>query len=529
MKCLLCKFDISGSLTTKNIFDHYVNNHNFSIDNDILMNYLASLIRKDAKYIKTCRYCHRSCLTRRDFCKHMLCYHYQMGGGGKSSAINEKLEMSPITYDAGKGGISFRTLSYKASDLAEHDTETLSKSAVNPYDLSSFDVLFTDLEQKLRVLHDELHTGQSILLGGSFGVIYSRPKDDDETNTELGHPQTYSLPSYDLSDKTAFGIRGALIPMKRLALSMIGTTAQAGSRWSFHRLVYMSFNVISVDDGVVINDWVVGGKKRVTDNTSKPYINTKKAKLEYYKSSEFLQMEARESAEDSSGAELTFDEDTYDPEMTAEDIAMIDDRSVDEEYTPINYIDMFEHDKTVQDDIDTDEIIEEGDISKEIREKLDKTEIRYNELCARENEGCLNLESGLNLTDYIVDKKLIYKLKKRQFEALDHNEKPPGECVFYYSLVMGLLHQQDGKPTTGQWRRPWDTCEDEIRPVEVMDVLKRYKSQLKNCLLTTLLYVLEELNDALASFDISFSLFKVKDKVNFVRVFANTRSKYIKK
>ena len=47
LKCLLCTFDINGT-TVESLFKESLFKHEFTDENDILMNYLASLTRKDA-------------------------------------------------------------------------------------------------------------------------------------------------------------------------------------------------------------------------------------------------------------------------------------------------------------------------------------------------------------------------------------------------------------------------------------------------------------------------------------------------
>ena len=141
--------------------------------------------------------------------------------------------------------------------------------------------------------------------------------------------------------------------------------------------------------------------------------------------------------------------------------------------------------------------------------------------------GSINLNTGLNLTDFIVEKSHIDRMKKRQYEAIDHNEKPEGECA-YYSILLGILNKQQGLQITAAWRQPWELVEVQIRPVEVLNIVKRFKSVLKLCLKSTLVNVVCELNDLLEPFGLLFSMFQVKVVVNFVRLFNNTNTKCIK-
>ena len=71
---------------------------------------------------------------------------------------------------------------------------------------------------------------------------------------------------------------------------------------------------------------MIGGKKRVQIGARNNF-KTKKAKLDYYRSSEFLDLEVNVSGDDaSSDSELSFIEEEND-----QDRAMIDDRIVEED------------------------------------------------------------------------------------------------------------------------------------------------------------------------------------------------------
>ena len=141
-------------------------------------------------------------------------------------------------------------------------------------------------------------------------------------------------------------------------------------------------------------------------------------------------------------------------------------------------------------------------------------------------KDCINLNTGLNLSNFVVTKSQIDRLKQRQLDAIDQNKKPPGECA-YYSILLGILHAQQNKPVK-DWRQPWELVEVQISPPEILDIVKRYKDDLKLCSVTILKQVVEELNDLLAVFNIAFSILEVKTVVNFVRLFNNTNTKCIK-
>ena len=65
---------------------------------------------------------------------------------------------------------------------------------------------------------------------------------------------------------------------------------------------------------------------------------------------------------------------------------------------------------------------------------------------------------------------LILRLKKRQFDAIDHNVKPKGECA-YYSILMGILYAEAGKPKN--WQINWQNCEKQMNN-EVLAEIKQY-------------------------------------------------------
>ena len=96
------------------------------------------------------------------------------------------------------------------------------------------------------------------------------------------------------------------------------------------------------------------------------------------------------------------------------------------------------------------------------------------------------------------------------------------------SILLGILHAQQGQPTAAVWNQPWELVEVQIRPVEVLNIVKRFKDTLKLCLKSTLINVVRELNDLLEPFGLLFSIFQVKTIVNFVRLFNNTNTKCIK-
>ena len=526
--CLLCEFNIADT-TVQGLYNHYADMHEFSMENDYLLNYLSSLCKINEKYTRTCRYCQRKCHTRRSYTRHMMHYHHQLGGGGVSSGSKVKLKVSPTIKDVGKGGISFRTFSYKASPRLLEDDDKLHKAAVNPYDLGSLDILFDDLEIKLTDLSKTIDTDESILINGTFGVDYKRPI-ADSNGVEIGHPQTYSLPSYDLSTVNAFGIKSALTPMKGIAMSSIGNTTQGGSRWAFHKILFLSINVITVPEGTLLNEFIVGGKRRgmYKNNPDMPDFNNKKARMDYYKTCEFLQMEADVSGNDGNSDEDS-DEETSasagkSSKLTAEDIDMIDDREVDEEYCPINYLDVFDNDKKLVDNLDFT-IIDSSKASEGLQQKMAEADEKDKKSIISENKG-LNLDTGLNLSDFEVNKSMLDRLRAKQHDAIDHNLKPVGDCA-YYSIIMGILHAQLGKPTALSWRQPWKECEAKIDS-RVLEIVRGFKKQLNFCLLSTLMYTLQDLNVLLVPFDILISLYKVKPVVNFVRLFTNSKSKYVK-
>ena len=63
-----------------------------------------------------------------------------------------------------------------------------------------------------------------------------------------------------------------------------------------------------------------------------------------------------------------------------------------------------------------------------IEEKLNIAKVRSERTDKVENTA-LNFKTNLNLSEYVIDDSLIKRLKKRQYDALDHNVK--GECAHY--------------------------------------------------------------------------------------------------
>ena len=54
-------------------------------------------------------------------------------------------------------------------------------------------------------------------------------------------------------------------------------------------------------------------------------------------------------------------------------------------------------------------------LGRKIAESIAKDDCKAN--C---ENGCINLNTGLNLTDFIVEKRHIDRMKKRQNDAIDH-------------------------------------------------------------------------------------------------------------
>ena len=161
------------------------------------MSYLASLTVKDRKYRRDCKYCQCKLLTTRHLHKHMLQSHYQMGGGGLASRPDQKRVTSPIITE-GKGDISFHTLSFKASLSTPQEQLDHVTVIVNPYLLTSLDILVYDLEDNLVTIFANLNCSQTILIGGSFGIQYKRPIETG--GVEIGYTQMYCIPSYVTDD-----------------------------------------------------------------------------------------------------------------------------------------------------------------------------------------------------------------------------------------------------------------------------------------------------------------------------------------
>ena len=473
-KCLICGQSLKVK-TVNQLFSHYKENHGFDAENQLLTNYLASLTKPDIKYSLSCRYCLFKTSHTKDYHKHMLQKHYELGGGGLSTGEGEKLVASVVKSDSTDvGSLVFQTFTYK-SDNNLNESDYTSEHAVNPFDLQCLDILFDDLMTKVTPLRNALTHKQTILLGGSFGVYYSRPSEDG-ADDEVGIIQVYSLTSHELNRDDAIMTNVVVQSMKQNSYSMIGRVGQGGSRWAYHRLGFLAINAITVDSDVKLNEYVIGGKKRPQVGARKDF-KTKKAKLDYYKSAEFLDLEVQVSSDDDS--ELSFAD-----EETAQDRAMIDDRLVEEDYVPINYAiqdasssNDKSNEKAISDSdgASDDEILilEEGTNNSLLGRKIAESAARDTQK-ANEDEGCINLNTGLNLTDFVVEKTHIERMKKRQKDAIDHNEKPTGECA-YYSILLGILHAQQGQPTAQVWNQPWELVEAQIRPMEIVDIVKRFK------------------------------------------------------
>ena len=342
------------------VFNHYVTIHGFDVENQLLTNYVASLTRKDVKYKKTCKYCYYTTSSMRDYHQHMFKNHNQIGGGGLSTDEGEKLIASPVIRDSNaKNSLLFQTFMYKSSDKPE--SYYLDKP-VNPYDMQCFDVLYDDLKTKLSDLRDKMTSKETILLSGSFGVYYKRPT--EEGTDEIGLIQIYAIESYDFSKNSFDPIETITNSINRSSYSKIGKVSQGGSRWLYHRLGFLTVNAITLNDGVKLNEFVVGGKKRENKGAQKNF-KTKKQKLDYYRSSEFLDLEIIVSGDDLSDSELSFPEDK---ECEA-DIAMIDDEPVHEEYIPMNFVEI-QNEKDKENDINDEEILISEPL--ELNNKLDK-------------------------------------------------------------------------------------------------------------------------------------------------------------
>ena len=123
------------------------------------------------KYTRMCKYCHRTCQSRRSFHRHMLHYHHQLGGGGVSSGLGVKLKVSPITTDTGKGGLSFRTLSYKAPNISRDDEQLLT-ATINPYSHKQLYTLVCFLELDISVAQmGALNTIRNSIAGPSLITV----------------------------------------------------------------------------------------------------------------------------------------------------------------------------------------------------------------------------------------------------------------------------------------------------------------------------------------------------------------------
>ena len=71
---------------------------------------------------------------------------------------------------------------------------------------------------------------------------------------------------------------------------------------------------------------------------------------------------------------------------------MIDDRSVNEEYKPINYREMIEADMTFADNVSYDEVLETGNVSEIVKKNLVK-EIEKDDKIFNDEINGLNLET----------------------------------------------------------------------------------------------------------------------------------------
>ena len=125
---------------------------------------------------------------------------------------------------------------------------------------------------------------------------------------EIGIIQVYSLTSHEMNRDDALSTELIVQSMKQNSYSMIGRVGQGGSRWAYHRLGFLAINAITVKSDVKLNEYVIGGKKRAQVGARKNF-KTKKAKLDYYRSSEFMDLEVHVSGDDaSSDSELSFPE-----------------------------------------------------------------------------------------------------------------------------------------------------------------------------------------------------------------------------
>ena len=306
-KCLLCSETITNP-SVQRVFNHYVRIHGFDVENQLLTNYLASMTRKDVKYKKTCKYCYYTTSSMRGYHRHMFKNHNDVGGGGLSTDEGERLIASAISRDSNaKDSLLFQTFMYKSSDKPE--TYFLDK-AVNPYSLECFDILYDDLNTKLSDKRDKMTCNETILLGGSFGVYYKRPSQDDEEIDEIGLIQIYAFESNELYKSSFIPIESITNSIKQSSYARIGNVSQGGSRWAYHRLGFFTINAITLPDSIKLNEYAIGGKKRESKGALKNF-KSKKQKLDYYKSSAFLDLEVIISDDDNdlSGSELSFPED----------------------------------------------------------------------------------------------------------------------------------------------------------------------------------------------------------------------------
>ena len=306
----------------------------------------------------------------------------------------------------------------------------------------------------------------------------------------------YTISSETVTSETPLSVPSSIDSMKRNSYAMVGRVAEGGSRWRFHKLAFMSINVITKRVNINLHNIVIGGKgeKRKKTYLSTPKFTTKQSKVDYYQSAKVIDFEVSDDEGNSSGAELSFNEELE--TETSEDRAMIDDREVIEEYIPMNYMELKKDNELNTDDIDSDVVLESNNAdlrdTTKFKEKIIEMHEKIKQNDDNQNAG-VNLETGLVLSDYVVDKGLIERMKKRQQDAIDHNLKPIGECA-YYSILMGILHAQSGKPVHASWKRKWDSCESMIKPVEIVEIVKRFQEKLKYCLLSILMSVLRELN-----------------------------------
>ena len=162
---------------------------------------------------------------------------------------------------------------------------------------------------------------------------------------------------------------------------------------------------------------------------------------------------------------------------------------VNEEYIESNL--------ALTDGVGEDEVSDCQHVS-EVLEKLNIVKARAEHTDKVENTG-LNLETNLNLSDYAIDDSLIKRMKKRQYDALDHSVKPEGKCA-YYSIIYAILFSDENKPSP-KWKMSWKGSEERLKP-EIMAEIRPYKEQLKLCLAGTLMHVICELNERLEKFKI---------------------------